>query len=122
MPSRGDIDPLDLGGLLGNLALVTVRDESPRFVYRVWPSNMVSYLGTEYQNKAVEDLQPTDYAAAVRSWYEQVVASRLPLHVRWRVTTQWIDAVFEVIVLPLSSDGEVVNMLLSGAFPLAGET
>ncbi len=122
MPARADIDPLDLGGLLGNIALVLVRTEPPGFVYRVWPSNMVSYLGNEYQNKTVKDLQPPDYASAVEGWYEQVVASRRPLHARQRVITPWIDAIFEVIVLPLSNDGQTVNMLLSGAYPLAGET
>ncbi|CAN0453807.1 unnamed protein product, partial [Phaeothamnion confervicola] len=41
MPSRAEIDPLELGDVLGNLCLVDVTgDAPPRFRYRVDGSNL----------------------------------------------------------------------------------
>jgi hypothetical protein len=114
MPSRADIDPLDIPpDLLPGISIVDVVTDERRYAYR-----LVGTLGTIIRGNdltgrsAAEGIwqnDPEDLLAC----YDRVVAERQPimdpvslLACRGRFTVE------ETIFLPLSDDGNVVNKIL----------
>lgn len=114
MPSRADVDPLDLRDCLGNLCLLDVVGEAPRrFRFRVDGSNLAALSGFELTGKFVEDVPDPDYRAFVLALYERMVAEKAPVFLV--VTADWKGCGIEEIsvTLPLSSDG-----ILDAVFPM----
>jgi hypothetical protein len=115
MPSRRDFDILDLDYILGDLNLFDVLYEPLRFRFRVHGSNAVGRLGFDLTGKTVDDCPDPEYRDLVKGYYTEVVRARLPIrvlrdpyHLRSRVL-RW-----EELILPLSADGQSVDMLLVG--------
>lgn len=114
-PARADFDPLELRYILGNLSLVDVLRDPLRFVFRLHASQNAARLGADLTGKELAAMPAWTDPACVRAQYEHVVASRAP-HVRWSVGThadgsKWE---YEVLVLPLSTGGDTVDMLMAG--------
>jgi hypothetical protein len=126
MPTRADIDPLEMRSWLGNLVLIDVTADS-RFVYRLYGSKFVDSFGLDMTGRSVDDLPP-EQGERVRADYESVRATAKP---RWRLYTASFEipaagggrhqqvVTWERLVLPLSDGGVRVAMLLVGAYPLA---
>jgi hypothetical protein len=128
MPTRADLDPVEMRRWLGNLLLIDVTAEG-RFVYRLYGTGFVDSFGLDMTGRAVDEL-PAEQQERVRIDYEAVRASRLP---RARLYTAVFESpatglkppaepqvtTWERLILPLSGDGGEVAMLLVGAYPLA---
>jgi hypothetical protein len=116
MPSRADIDVLDLRYMLGNIMLVDVVDGTPpRFRIRVHGSNLSQRAGYDLTGKMLDELPETEFRKEVRDRWTEVATYGEPLHCDKNV--QFFDGQpyhYESIVLPLSADGESVNMELVG--------
>lgn len=118
MPARPDVDPLDIPRLLPHVFLVGV--ESPasrlRFRFRLVGTRGVGAYGREFTNRCLDDLmEPADYAIARRS-FERVVSERQPDYREepFRRCSGQTGRVYRLL-LPLSTDGQTVDMLLGGA-------
>lgn len=118
LPSRADFSPLDLGYILGNLSLIDVAYNPLRFTYRLHASNLTQRMNKEMTHKSIDDLPAPDHARRVRKHFTEVVERRVPIVYR----RSGDDAVLpkdqtlpdcEVLVLPLSSDGKLIDMLMS---------
>ena len=114
MQSRADIDVLDLRYVLGNIMLVDVIEGSPpRFRIRLHGSNLSGRAGYELTGKMLDELPESEFRKQVRERWTEVAATGEPrhcdrnLHVFDRRSYH-----YESIVLPLSADGETVNMEL----------
>ena len=114
-PSRADFDPSDLKYILGNLSLVDVAYNPLRFRYRVYGTNLSERTGKEMTNKSVDDLPDATGAIRVKSHFIEVVESRAPTvfagYHRFQDTGMPSDC--EALMLPLSSDGAVIDMLMT---------
>src|SRR5215470_6786814 len=55
MPSRSDIDPVDLKPMLPNLILIDVVPDPRRYVYRLVGTREVEMRGTDPTGKAIEE-------------------------------------------------------------------
>jgi hypothetical protein len=109
---------LDLGPWLGNLMLLDVVGDGREFRYRVYGSILAQYYGHDLTGKTTEDVRP-EGRELVRQEYRAVLADRLPLLVlRDREVKHRMMPVAK-LVLPLSSGGAALDMLLVGAYPLA---
>lgn len=53
-PARADIDPLDLGYLIGRLALIELKDQGPRYYVRVWSGAHVVRYGVDLTGKCLD--------------------------------------------------------------------
>lgn len=118
MPSRDDIDPIDLTYCLGYLCLVDVEaGEPPRFRFRVDGSNCVSISGIEMTGRYVDEIPLSDYRAVMESAYRSIYTTKLPHY--YNDDEIWDDRHYrtEGILLPLSSDGLTVNMLIDVVLP-----
>jgi len=115
MPARADFDILDFKYILGNINLFDVERDPLRFRFRVHGTNPVTRLGVDLTGKTVDDYDDPGYRALLNRYYADVVETRPPLRVlrdpymlREKVL-RW-----EAVVLPLSEDGRMVNMLMVG--------
>ena len=114
-PARADFDPLALRYILGNLSLVDVLRDPLRFIFRLHASRNAAHLGADFTGKELAAMPAWTNPAGVRTQYEQVVASHVP-QVRRSVGThadgsKWE---YEVLVLPLSTGGDTIDMLMAG--------
>jgi hypothetical protein len=114
MPTRADIDPLEMRQWLPRLTLVDVSPDGQDFTYRLVGTRMVDLLGMNPTGRSVESAWPEEVAGLVVEAYREVVDSRAPVFCQqiteWREDqkpTAW------AVRLPLSSDGVEVDMILA---------
>lgn len=115
MPSRADFDILDLGYILGDLNLLDVLYAPLRFRFRVHGSNAVARLGFDLMGKTIDGYPDADYRRIVREHFGAVVQSKAPKRIvrdPYRIRDRVLR--WEGLILPLSADGNTVNMLLLG--------
>jgi len=132
MPTRADLDPIEMQAWLGNLLLIDVHGDNG-FVYRLYGTAFVDSFGIDMTGHNVDEL-PAEQRDRVRADYEAVRVSGQP---RARLYTALFEATtsglrpppksavrtpqvvtWERLVLPLAGTGENVAMLLVGAYPL----
>jgi hypothetical protein len=114
-PARADFDPLELRYILGNLSLVDVLRDPLRFVFRLHASNNAARLGADLTGKELAEMPTMAEPDRVRTHYELVISSRAP-QVQRRTGTYADSAKweYELLVLPLATDGETIDMLMAG--------
>jgi hypothetical protein len=113
MPSRNDIDPVDLKPLLPHLILIDVVPDPRRYVYRLVGTHEVEMRGADPTGKAVEEAYYGESAEDTTYYLDRVVRTRQPVLYRGiyqplSTRTQREDVIF----LPMSRDGEAVNMIM----------
>lgn len=115
-PSRGDIDPAQLTFILPFLYLVDVVGSPPRFRYRLAGTGIVTEYGGEITGKFADEIDLDEKQAAIIAEYARVVRDGKPASSRWSYTKHDDrHLTYEHLILPLSSDGRSVDMLLGGA-------
>jgi len=114
-PSRGDIDPLDLAFILGNLILIDVIEgDPPGFFIRLHGTNLVTRAGYELTGKMLNELPIGDFRQLAMETFARVAQSGEPFCGSGDRVLDERPAQFETLILPLSNDGVRVNMLLAG--------
>jgi hypothetical protein len=114
-PSRADFDPIDLRFILGNLILVDVIEGTPPdFRIRLHGSNLASRHGYELTGKMLEALPLSEQRDRARQTFTAVAATGEPVHGHRDQVFNELRRRYETIVLPLSHDGKIVDMLLVG--------
>jgi hypothetical protein len=116
MPARADFDALDLKDWLGNLMLIEVLSGATEFRYRLYGSALAAYYGEDLTGKTTHAV-PSDVADRVTREYARVAIERCPLVVRRRRAVQHSMLSIAKLILPLSADGTIVDMLLVGSYP-----
>jgi hypothetical protein len=113
IPSRADLDPLEIPQLLANVFLVDVVPGHPRrFRFRLVGTRIADLEG-EMTGKFLDEFVPDPHAAAMARQYEDAADGRV--YVR-RETLRWLERkrehiAYDVLLLPLSRDGLNVDML-----------
>ena len=113
MPSRADIDPSELKPYLPRISLIDVVPDERRFVYRLVGTEEVALRGYDPTGRGVGDGYFGPNRELAYAHYGYVVEHRAPYCYRGDFDVQ--DGKIEnedVIFLPLSEDGENVNMIL----------
>jgi hypothetical protein len=114
MPSRADMDPLEMSFILGHLVLADVLFDPLRFRIRLHGSELVRRVGYELTGKMLDELPASDYRALVEQSFTRVVETRAPAHyLRDRVIDERLRR-YEALLLPLSRDERSVEMLMVG--------
>jgi hypothetical protein len=113
MPRRTDIDPGDIKPFLPRITLVDVVPDARRFVYRLVGTEEVASRGSDPTGRSVAEAYFAASAEESLSYYEYVARHAEPYC--YRDSYHAPDGALEkqdVIFLPLSEDGEGVNMIL----------
>jgi hypothetical protein len=114
LPARKDFDVLDLKYMMGNLNLLEVLHDPLRFRYRVHCSLAVDRVGLNLTGKTIDAYPEQDYAARVQAAFVEVTHSRKPKLDAGHELINDKPIRFEALVLPLSDDGESVDMIMVG--------
>ncbi|HEY7610350.1 MAG TPA: PAS domain-containing protein [Alphaproteobacteria bacterium] len=123
MPTRADIDPLDVPSILPNIVLVGVSGEPPRFRFRIVGTDIVFRYGGEITGRDLEDVDLGSELGAVKSQYEETVRERVPTYCRHEIETGAGKHLrYERLLLPLAADGIHVDMLLGGIYAISSDT
>lgn len=112
MPKRSDLDPAGLRTLLPYLTLIDHPDG--QFRYRLVGTIVAQDLGRDLTGSFVGSyVSPPEYAAALMAIYERVFATACPVFTtgEYRSASRAIHTSSRLI-LPLSDDGESVNMVV----------
>ncbi|MGH6930345.1 MAG: PAS domain-containing protein, partial [Dongiaceae bacterium] len=114
MASRRDLDPTEIPRLLRNMMLIDVSRDPFRFGYRLIGTNVVDATG---ENRTGKDFDVVGFFSAnptIKQEYVTVATTGEPLHSFepfYRLDTRREYDV-ERLLLPLSSDGVTVDMIL----------
>lgn len=114
LPSRADIDPVDIPELLQHIGLIDVEGPPRRYRYRLVGSYMQTMFGENYQGKYLDAAKHGRYRDFLNDLYTAAVEHRRPM---------LSEAIFDYgaertvtirrLILPLAeSDQTPVNMLL----------
>ena len=115
MPSRADIDPLDMTFIIGNVILVDVIAGTPLgFRIRLHGTNLVECAHYELTGKMLDDLPQVEFRNLTRQSFTKVANSGEPLHALNDRVLDDMSRRYETIILPLSRDDARVDMLLCG--------
>jgi hypothetical protein len=124
MPSRTDIDPLELKPFLPQLVLLDVEGDPPRFRYRLVGTEVTQVrrglTKSDPTGKFVDSVTHHQGTSAVLAHYCRVVAERKPSVEAgtYEPSPERRWARFSRLVLPLSADDVTVNMLLVALVPI----
>ena len=115
MPSRADIDPLDMTFVMGNVILVDVIAGTPLgFRIRLHGTNLVERAHYELTGKMLDDLPQVQFRDLTRQSFTKVANTAEPLRVLNDRVLDDQPRRYETVILPLSADGARVDMLLCG--------
>jgi hypothetical protein len=115
MPARRDIDPLEMKWLLGNLSLIDVRQDQPDFRFRLAGSNVVALFGKELTGRAVTEARYCGKRPPLAQQCGDVATSQVPSFLVMVLGVDHRRIIYRHLVLPLSSDGRNVDLLLAAA-------
>ena len=129
MPSKTDINPVDIPHLLPGIVLVDVLDHEPWLRYRLVGTYQVAMRGRDPTGQPVRDnylghhLGRQEYEDAVLENYRLVIERRSFVYDYCYITRDGVvmpihwqgQAIREegTLLLPLSSDGEAVDMVMA---------
>jgi len=115
MPSRRDLDPLQIpAGYLPDLMLIDVFHEPRRYRYRLVGTHVVTASGEDRTGRYFDEMPFFKTNPVVMKQYDTAVATALPLYSLEPFTNFVNGRHYEVdrLMLPLSNDGRLVDMLL----------
>lgn len=117
MPSRSDMNPADFKPYLGNMAMVDVLDGGAEFRYRIIGTLLAQYFLTDPTGKTFTETWPNPpgpVAQRVRANLVNIVETHVMVHAWGQLDwSQFPGETFDVLFVPLSDDGENVNMILN---------
>jgi len=115
-PGRPDIEPEELAFILPFLYLVDVVGPQPRFRFRLVGTGIVSEYGAEITGKFADEIVLNENQASFLVGYQDVASEGKPVSHRGNYTRRsGRRMTYEHLILPLSTDGRTVNMLLAAA-------
>jgi len=115
MPRRADIDPTEIPALLAHIALVSVEYEPLRFYFRLIGTHITDAVGRDSTGRYFEEVYEGKMLGDVTQLYSVAVQSKRPArHFSTAVYAGKDYRHYESVHLPLSDDGETVNIILAG--------
>ncbi len=121
MPSRTDIDPLEVkGAIWPHMMMLDVvgEGEAVRFRYRRIGAVFYNALGSDPTGKFIDEVLPdkTGYQQYILGIYREIVEKKRPMYTEniFELTGQMAPMLTKRLSLPLSSDDATVNMVLAG--------
>ena len=117
MPARRDILPEEIGGLLGNLFMVDVvrEDGYTRFRYRVVGSALTAVMDQELAGKFIDQM-PFLYRKFALPAYREILRVGRPTYKQTNAFEGWLVIRYKRLLLPLSSDGQQIGVVMGGIY------
>jgi len=121
IPSRRDIDPLDIPDLLPNLFLLDVIGDAEDFVFRLAGSLVEDAFSMPLRGRSIIEIQRAAGTPIPVAQHIEVARGGGPRYREGSVLVAGRDHWrTHRLLLPLSSDGRIVDVLIGGAIFLLG--
>lgn len=115
IPSRSDIDPVEIPRLLPHIQLVETIEPDGRFRYRLCGTAIVEAYGRDLTGRFVEEAIPQHRHAVALRHYRLVRDTAQPIFARTQYESQrGAQIIANRLILPLRNCGPRVSMLLIG--------
>lgn len=117
LPGRKDIDPLEMKDWLGNLMLIEFPGDITTYRIRLDGTNLEHYYGSRRTGRGIETLTSEEERDLIMEQYRPVIDEKQPAYIESDFINS--DGVFSrqaKLILPLSSDGDRVDMVLVGIY------
>jgi hypothetical protein len=110
-PRRADITPSEIPKLLPYLLLTDILPDR-RYRYRLIGTEVERVFGTKMTGRFIDELMRGEYLDFINGLYKALIECRAPVYSE----NLYANDTFRTqrLMLPLSEDGETVNMVLSG--------
>ncbi|MDP6708475.1 MAG: PAS domain-containing protein [Alphaproteobacteria bacterium] len=113
LPSRAAIDPVELSRHLGHLYLIDVIAAPLSFRYRLVGVHIADTIAADPTGFFLDEAVGTEALPDRRQTLEWVVTARAPLRLYGRTRLPGRSSIgFEALKLPLSSDGDKIDVVL----------
>ena len=117
MPSRADIDPIDIRFVIGNVILVDVIEGEPlKFRIRLHGTNLSERVRFDLTGKMLDEMPWAEFRDLTQASFTRVAMTRQPLHAQRDRILDNRRRHYETLILPLSSEGERVDRILCGLY------
>lgn len=113
MPRRRDLDPVEMSFALGNLILVDVERDPPIFRFRLYGTNVARYFGDDLTGRTTGVFDDV-LRDAIEGPYRRAIGETKPLYCEHLYDDGKRLIRTTKLVLPLSEDNDLVNMILVG--------
>jgi hypothetical protein len=112
-PARSDLDPVDFSYALGDITLVEVRHNPLNFSFRLDGSRHVERFGFDLTGRSLDEFPYPEMRQAIFDSYKDVIDHRESRRYFRELESgsRWFR--YETLLLPLSSDGETIDMIVS---------
>ena len=116
LPSRGDIDPIDIPTILPSILLLDVErhpDGDMRFRVRLFGSEHVDFNGADFTGRYIDEILSPDDIGIVHDAYRSIVETHEPHY--WHTHVRMVGCEHRHshrLMLPLATDGKTVDMLV----------
>jgi hypothetical protein len=118
MPARVDFDNFEFSPWMGHLTILDVIDKGRDFYFRLHGTNIVKLYGQEMTGKLVSEL-PSEVSGTIFTEYRELVDRCEPILIaRKHVMPKQDYTKIIKLLLPLSSDNESVDQLISCSYPV----
>lgn len=115
IPSRKQIDPLDIPQLLSGLILMDADPATRRLKCRLVGTRVVEVYGSDYTGRFLDEIDFGDQRENVLTDYGQVVQTGMPnVRERFFYNSRGVHFRMERLILPLSEDDQNVSQVMSG--------
>ena len=115
-PRLADLDVFDSPHWLGHLSLLEAIEDGLDFRYLIYGRALAAYYGRDLSGKTTRDLSAA-VGNLIRREYLQAYADQRPVLVERRRRVRGVSIMIAKLVLPLSSDGRAIDLLLAGSYP-----
>jgi hypothetical protein len=113
LPSRDDIDPVELKEHLGNLCLVEVLGPPLRLRYRLVGTNITRIMHRDATGRCFDELYPAEVLPSYLAAYERLIATRQPLRCHGLSTYPDHNLYrYEILNMPLAGANGSVSMVI----------
>jgi len=113
MPSRADLDPIEMKRWLPGIIIVDVLDDPRRLVYRLVGSRSVALRQTDVTGKTVAEAYHGTSLGDVLENYRLVIdEQQIVYDAEQKTSGSGLLKDSETLLLPLSSDGEKVDKVI----------
>jgi hypothetical protein len=117
LPARSDFSFAAFKPWLGHIGLMDVVGELPRFRIRLLGTRLVEYAGADHTGRWLDQCVPADHVEEAVEPYRTCVHTRAPVVRMSRyVNPVATKSMLERLLLPCSSDGRVIDIVLAAAY------
>lgn len=117
LPGRKDIDPFELKPHLPNVILIDIEHDPLRLRYRLIGTNVTRAMDRDSTGKYYDEIYSQKLLSDIYRSFEWIFEHRRPL--RTHGEAFYPDKNFyayETLNMPMSSDGEIIDMVLGGLY------